>query len=197
VKLLRFLQEQNIERVGGRQQIQVDTRVIAATNVDLKKAITAERFREDLYYRLAVVVISLPALREREGDTQVLAQEFLRRNAATKGKEGITFGQEALRAINSHSWPGNVRELENRVKRAVIMADGKRITAEDLELESPTAAGTLNLKEAREAVERDVVQRALRKNGGKIAPASADLGISRPTLYELMEKLGIEKAERE
>jgi two-component system NtrC family response regulator len=197
VKLLRFLQEQSIERVGGRQQIQVDTRVIAATNVDLKKAITEERFREDLYYRLAVVIIHLPALREREGDVRLLAQEFLRRNASANGKEGIAFGQEALRAMKSHSWPGNVRELENRIKRAVIMADGKRISAEDLELESPTSATTLNLKEAREAVERDLVQRALRKNGGKIAPAAADMGISRPTLYELMEKLGIEKAERE
>ena len=197
VKLLRFLQEQNIERVGGRQQIQVDTRVIAATNVELKKAIAEERFREDLYYRLAVVVINLPALRDREGDIELLAQEFLRRNAAANGKEGISFGPEALRAINAHSWPGNVRELENKVKRAVIMAEGKRITADDLELESPTSAATLNLKEAREAVERDVVQRALRKNGGKIAPAAAEMGISRPTLYELMEKLGIAKPERE
>jgi two-component system NtrC family response regulator len=197
VKLLRFLQEQFIERVGGRQQIQVDTRVVAATNVDLKKAIADERFREDLYYRLAVVVISLPALRDREGDIRLLAQEFLRRNAAANGKEGISFNQEAMRAVNAHSWPGNVRELENRVKRAVIMAEGKRITAEDLELESPTPALNLNLKEAREAVERDVVQRALRKHRGKIAPAAAEMGISRPTLYELMEKLGLEKPERE
>jgi two-component system, NtrC family, response regulator len=197
VKLLRFLQEQCIERVGGRQEIQVDTRVIAATNLDLKKAIAEERFREDLYYRLAVVVISLPALREREGDIRLLAQEFLRRNAGANGKEGISFNQEALRAVNAHSWPGNVRELENRIKRAVIMADGKRITAEDLELESPTAAVSLNLKEAREAVERAVVQRALRKHGGKIAPAAAEMGISRPTLYELMERLGLEKVERE
>jgi two-component system NtrC family response regulator len=197
VKLLRFLQEQFIERVGGRQQIQVDTRVVAATNVDLKKAIADERFREDLYYRLAVVVISLPALRDREGDIRVLAQEFLRRNAAANGKEGISFNQEALRAVNAHSWPGNVRELENRIKRAVIMAESKRITAGDLELESPTAAVNLNLKDAREAVERDVVQRALRKHGGKIAPAAAEMGISRPTLYELMEKLGLEKPERE
>ena len=197
VKLLRFLQEQSIERVGGRQQIQVDTRVVAATNVDLKKAIAEERFREDLYYRLAVVVISLPALREREGDIRLLAQEFLRRNAAANGKEGISFGQEALRAINAHSWPGNVRELENRVKRAVIMADAKRISAEDLELDSPTAVTNLNLKEAREAVEREVVLKALRKHGGKIAPAAAEMGISRPTLYELMEKLGLAKGERE
>ena len=190
VKLLRFLQEQSIERVGGRQQIQVDTRVVAATNVDLKKAIAEERFREDLYYRLAVVVISLPALREREGDIRLLAQEFLRRNAAANGKEGISFGQEALRAINAHSWPGNVRELENRVKRAVIMADAKRISAEDLELDSPSAVTNLNLKEAREAVEREVVLKALRKHGGKIAPAAVEMGISRPTLYELHGEAG-------
>jgi two-component system NtrC family response regulator len=198
VKLLRFLQEQRIERVGGRQEIQVDTRVVAATNVELKKAIAEEKFREDLYYRLAVVVISLPPLRDREGDVRLLAQEFLRRNAVANGKEGISFGPDAIRAINAHSWPGNVRELENRVKRAVIMAEGRRIAAEDLELESPTAAPlNLNLKEARESAERDVIQRALRKHSGKIAPAAAEIGISRPTLYELMEKLGIARAERE
>ena len=198
VKLLRFLQEQRIERVGGRQEIQVDTRVIAATNLDLKKAITEERFREDLYYRLAVVVIILPPLRDREGDIPLLAQEFLRRNALANGKEGIRFSQDALRAVNVHSWPGNVRELENRLKRAVIMAEGKRIAAADLELESPAVAPlSLNLKEAREAVERELVNRALRKHSGKIAPAAADLGISRPTLYELMEKLGVVRSEGE
>jgi two-component system NtrC family response regulator len=198
VKLLRFLQEQRIERVGGRQEIQVDTRVVAATNVELKKAIAEEKFREDLYYRLAVVVISLPPLRDREGDVRLLAQEFLRRNAVANGKEGIGFSQDAIRAINAHAWPGNVRELENRVKRAVIMAEGKRISAEDLELESPAAAPlSLSLKEARESAERDVIQRALRKHSGKIAPAAAEIGISRPTLYELMEKLGIARAERE
>jgi two-component system, NtrC family, response regulator len=194
VKLLRFLQEQRIERVGGRQEIQVDTRVIAATNVELEKAVTEARFREDLYYRLAVVVINLPALRDREGDSPLLAQEFLRRNAAANAKEGICFTQDALRAINAHSWPGNVRELENRVKRAVIMSEGKRLTATDLDLESPSAGAlSLNLKEAREAAEREVVNRALRKHSGKIAPAAAEMGISRPTLYELMEKLGLKK----
>ncbi|HEV2391372.1 MAG TPA: PEP-CTERM-box response regulator transcription factor [Verrucomicrobiae bacterium] len=198
VKLLRFLQEQSIERVGGRQTIQVDTRVIAATNVDLKKAVAEEKFREDLYYRLAVVVVSLPPLREREGDLLLLAQEFLRRNAAASGKEGLGFGQAAVRAINAHAWPGNVRELENRVKRAVIMAESKRIAPEDLELENPVSpAASLNLKEAREAVERDIVNRALRKHNGKITPAAAELGISRPTFYELMEKLGIGRAEHE
>ena len=194
VKLLRFLQEQCIERVGGRQPIPVDTRVVAATNVDLKKAIVENRFREDLFYRLAVVVINLPPLREREADVRMLAQEFLRRSAAKIGKNGLTFDHDALRALKDHAWPGNVRELDNRVKRAVIMADGKRLTAEDLELtgasDRPSAS---NLKEAREAVEREMIQKALRKHGGKIAPAALDLGISRPTLYELMDKLELKR----
>jgi len=198
VKLLRFLQEQRIERVGGRQEIDVDTRVIAATNADLKKGMAEGKFREDLYYRLAVVTINLPPLRDREGDPRMLALEFLRRTAIANGKEGLAFDQEATKALTRHSWPGNVRELENRVKRAVIMADGKRITAQDLELAGQTAlaAGT-TLKDAREAVERDLVNQALRKHNGKIAPAAVDLGISRPTLYELMEKLGINRADRD
>jgi two-component system NtrC family response regulator len=197
VKLLRFLQEQRIERVGGRQEIQVDTRVIAATNVDLKKAIADEHFREDLYYRLAVVIIKLPPLRNREGDIRLLAEEFLRRNTAASGKGRMTFSQDAVVALTAHSWPGNVREMENRVKRAVIMAEGKRLTPEDLELESPAAPSTLNLKEARETVEREVVNRALRKHSWKIAAAAVELGVSRPTLYELMEKLEIVRADRE
>jgi len=194
VKLLRFLQEHFIERVGGRQSIPVDTRVIAATNVDLKKAIEEGRFREDLYYRLAVVVVHLPPLRERENDVRMLANEFLRRAAVKAGKSGLCFDQEALRVLSIYSWPGNVRELDNRVRRAVIMAEGKRISAEDLEL---TDVSPLNqagsLKEARETVEREMIQRALRKHSGKIAPAAADLGISRPTLYELMEKLDLQR----
>jgi two-component system NtrC family response regulator len=198
VKLLRFLQEQRIERVGGRQEIQVDTRIVAATNIDLKKAIAEERFREDLYYRLAVVVICLAPLRERQGDTLLLAQTFLRRCAANSGKDKLSFNQEALRALARHSWPGNVRELENRVKRAVIMAEGKRLTARDLELEGVSAMPqAASLKEAREAVEREMVQSALRRHGGKITPAALELGISRPTLYELMEKLAIHRPERE
>ena len=199
VKLLRFLQEQRLERVGGRQEIQVDTRVVAATNVDLKKAVAEGKFREDLYYRIAVVVVNLPPLREREGDVRLLAQEFLRRNAAANSREGLGFSQDALKALLAHGWPGNVRELENRVKRAVIMAEGKRLSAADLELESPAAAAasSLNLKEAREATEREVVQRALRKYSGKISAAATEMGISRPTLYELMDKLGIARPDRE
>jgi len=195
VKLLRFLQEQTIERVGGRQSIQINTRVVAATNVELKKAMLAGKFREDLYYRLAVVQISLPPLRERENDVRLLAQYFLNRFAAESNKSSLTFDAEAVRAMNKYPWPGNVRELENCVRRAVIMAEGKRVTAKDLELD-PTGLGTsvVTLKDAREAVERQMVQQALKKHGGKIAPAAVELGLSRPTLYELMDKLGISRA---
>jgi two-component system NtrC family response regulator len=197
VKLLRFLQEQCIDRVGGRQSIQIDTRVIAATNADLKKGMAAGTFREDLYYRLAVVQLKLPALRERENDVRFLAQSFLRRFAAQVNKPGLTFDQEALRTLSRYSWPGNVRELENCVRRAVIMADGKRLTVRDLELTSAVGANIATLKDARETVEREMVQQSLRKHLGKIAPAAAELGISRPTLYELMEKLGLSKEKSE
>jgi len=197
VKLLRFLQEQTIERVGGRQAIEVDTRVIAATNSDLKRGLSEGRFREDLYYRLAVVVIRLPPLREREGDVLLLAQEFLHRNALASGRDNLVFDPVAVKVMSSHSWPGNVRELENRVKRAVIMAEGKRLTTEDLEL-STTISAPLpgSLKQARETAERELINQVLRKHAGRIAPAAADLGISRPTLYELMEKLGIQRPDR-
>jgi two-component system NtrC family response regulator len=195
VKLLRFLQEQYIERVGGRQEIPVDTRVIAATHVDLKKGMTDGKFREDLFYRLAVVQITLPALRDREDDISLLAQSFLQQSATESGKSGLTFAPEALRAIQRHSWPGNVRELQNRVRRAVIMGGAKRLTAQDLELTAGSGNGATTLKEAREALERDMVQQALRKHSGKITAAATELGISRPTFYELMEKLGIQKTE--
>jgi len=198
VKLLRFLQEQTIERVGGRQEIAVDTRVIAATNADLKRGLAEGKFREDLYYRLAVVVLNLPALREREGDVRVLAQEFLQRFSVQNKKEGISFDQEALKAMVRHSWPGNIRELENRVKTRRDHGGRQTITAQDLELSDiRLAPAGVTLKEAREAVEREMVNQALRKHSGKIAPAAADLGISRPTMYELMEKLGIHRPEKE
>jgi two-component system NtrC family response regulator len=195
VKLLRFLQEQTIERVGGRQEIQVDARVIAATNADLKKDLAEGTFREDLYYRLAVVQILLPPLRDREDDILVMAQSFLHEFSAESGKAGLAFSQEALRAIRQHPWPGNVRELQNRVRRAVIMCESKRITAQDLELTQLVAgARGTTLKEAREAIEREMIQAALKRHGGKITTAATELGVSRPTFYELMEKLGIQKA---
>ena len=192
VKLLRFLQEQCIERVGVRQEIQIDARVVAATNADLKKGMAGGTFREDLFYRLSVIQIVLPPLRERESDIRLLAQFFLQRFATQNNKSGLTFDADALRALNRHAWPGNIRELENCVKRAVIMAEGKRLTAQDLELAAVNVEATFTtLKDARENVEREMVQQALRKNSGKITAAASELGISRPTLYELMEKLGI------
>lgn len=198
VKLLRFLQEQTIERVGGRSKIQIDTRVLAATNVDLKKAMNEGKFREDLYYRLAVLVMKLPPLRERRGDVVLLARTFLQRAAAQNKQELRQFSKEALHALTHHAWPGNVRELENRIKRAVIMAEGRYVTPADLEMaDGADSVVRRGLREAREAVEREMVLRALQEHGGRIAAAAADLGISRPTLYELMEKLGIQRPERE
>jgi two-component system NtrC family response regulator len=190
VKLLRFLQEQTIERVGGRLSIQINTRVVAATNADLRKTMQAGTFREDLFYRLAVVQMVLPPLRDRDHDVRLLAQFFLNKFAAQVNKPNLAFDQDAIRALNKHLWPGNVRELENCIRRAVIMAEGKRVTAKDLELNAGQSTA-VTLKEAREEVERKMLQLALKKHGGKIAPAAAELGLSRPTIYELMEKLGI------
>jgi two-component system NtrC family response regulator len=191
VKFLRFLQERRFQRVGGRQELQVDARIIAATNADLKNAIAQGAFREDLYFRLAVVVVNLPPLRQRGDDVSVAARAFLERFSTVHGKLGLTFAPETLRALTRHSWPGNMRELQNRVQRAVIMADGKRITVKDMELTDGADLPSSTLKEARESIERVMVQQALKRHSGKISSAAAELGISRPTLYELMEKLGI------
>jgi len=196
VKLLRFLQEHRLQRVGGRQEIQIDTRLVAATNADLKQLIDTGKFREDLYFRLAVVTIRLLPLRERGEDVLFLAREFLQRYAAKSGRTKLIFAPDALRAITRYSWPGNVREVQNRVKRAVIMTSGSRVTAKDLELEhvqDRAAPSATTLREARQRVEREMIEQALKRNSGKITSAAADLGISRPTLYELMEKLGIAK----
>jgi two-component system NtrC family response regulator len=194
VKLLRFLQERKIERVGGRNLISVDVRVLAASNKNLAEAVQQGQFREDLYYRLAVVVLKLPPLRERGSDVEVLARAFLSRFSKELGHSPVKFSTEALEAIRHHPWPGNIRELQNRIRRAVIMAEDSRISPEDLELvAAPILARNLPLKDAREAVEREMVLQALRNNDGKISRAAAELGISRPTFYELMEKLGIKK----
>src|SRR5215471_3136421 len=196
VKLLRFLQEQRLQRVGGRQEIQVDTRLVAATNADLKVLIESGKFREDLYFRLAVVTIRLLPLRERGEDVTFLACEFLQRYAAQERRRKLVFAPDALNAMTRHSWPGNVRELQNRVQRGVIMAGGSRVKAKDLELDGQKAGSAwagATLKQAREQVERDMVQQALKRHSGRITAAAADLGISRPTLYELMEKLSIAK----
>jgi two-component system NtrC family response regulator len=193
VKLLRFLQEQKIERVGGRKEIQIDTRVIAATNVDLRKAMSEGKFREDLFYRLAVVIVKLPSLRERTNDILLLAQNFLRVFAEQNGKEVPRLSTAAAKIIEQYGWPGNVRELENRIRRAVIMAEGSQVMPSDLELDGSEimTKRSSSLREARESVEREMVHQALRRHKGKITAAASALGISRPTLYELMEKLGI------
>ncbi len=198
VKLLRFLQEHSIERVGGRQEIDVDVRVIAATNTDLKRAMKEERFREDLYYRIAVVGVTLPPLRDRGDDITVLAKVFLERFATESKKNIVGFSADAIKAMHTHDWPGNVRELENRVRRAVIMSEGRKLTPDDLELSSGDAERfkTVSLREAREELERELILRTLAKHNGNMTRTAAELSVSRPTLYELMDKLGIRKEDR-
>jgi two-component system NtrC family response regulator len=196
VKLLRYLQDQQIERVGGRTPIAVDARVIAATNADIRDALQRGAFREDLYYRLAVLVLQMPRLRDRPGDTMLLANGFLRKYGAEFRKNVTRFTQQAIRALEAHAWPGNVRELENRVKRAVIMAEGRQVGVSDLELEAaPDARQTL--RAAREAAERDLIQASLVRNGGKITAVAQELDISRPALYEILDRLGMRRTERE
>jgi len=191
VKLLRFLQDHEVERVGGRSLIKVDTRVIAATNVDLVKAMAEGRFREDLYYRLAVLV-SLPPLREREGDLLTLAHAFLQRQAQELQKK-LVLTSKSIKVIESHSWPGNVRELENRIQRAAIMAENGKVTPEDLGLTSVYTEYGQGLFDAREALDRQMIEAALLKTRGNLTRAAMELAISRPTLYELMEKLGMSR----
>jgi two-component system NtrC family response regulator len=191
VKLLRFLQERTIERIGGRKPIEVDTRIVCATHQDLEAMIAAGTFREDLFYRLAEIVVKVPTLAERPGDAVLLAKAFLARfsremNPAVKG-----FAPDALAAIDAWRWPGNVRELENRVKRAAIMADGKLVGAADLDLElegEEQAGDVLNLKCARERADRTVIRHALARSEGNISNSAKLLGISRPTLYDLLKQ---------
>jgi len=192
-KLLRFLQERVIERVGGRQTIPVDVRVLCATHHDLERAIQEGRFREDLYYRVSEIVIRIPTLREREGDRVLLAQTFLDRFSRQNGRSFRGFSPAALEQIDSYQWPGNVRELENRIKRAVILAEGQRIIASDLGFESDgEVQASLDLRAAREAAERQVIKRALDVHGNNMSQAAEALGISRPSLYNLMKKLDME-----
>jgi two-component system NtrC family response regulator len=197
-KLLRFLQERTIERVGGRQEIPVDVRVVCATHQDLKAQIRDGRFREDLYYRLAEIVLEIPPLRARQGDALLLANAFLRRFAQEQRRTSMSFTEEAARAIERHPWPGNVRELLNAVKRAAIMADGPRVGLDDIGLppvspadgEAP-AADDLNLRTIRERAERGAIVTALGRSNGNILRAAELLGVSRPTLYDLMNRLAI------
>ena len=191
VKLLRFLQERTIERVGGRKAISVDTRIVCATHQDLEARIGAGTFREDLFYRLAEIVVKVPPLSERPGDAVLLAKHFLTRLAKEMNPQVKGFAPDALAAIDSWAWPGNVRELENRVKRAVIMADSKLVTAEDLDLTQSAADGAdiaLNLKAAREQADRRMIRQALARSEGNISNTAKLLGISRPTLYDLLKQ---------
>jgi two-component system NtrC family response regulator len=196
VKFLRFLQEKLIQRVGGRKDIPVDIRLVAATNADLTKAMAEGKFREDLFFRLAVVKIKLPPLRERFGDVPIIAHAILKRFAAENSNEKLRFTPGALRAMDQYHWPGNIRELENRVRRAAIMAEANRITDADLELTAgDTALAGVTLKEARDAVEREYLTRSLQRHKGNISAAAQELGISRPTIYELMDRFGFRKAD--
>jgi two-component system NtrC family response regulator len=192
VKVLRFLQDHVIERVGGRAQIRVDVRIVCATNQDLDKLITEGRFREDLYYRLNELKLSIPALRERDGDVLLLASAFMRRFNEQYGRNIKGFTSESLAAMRRHAWRGNVRELENRVKRAVVMSEGTHISATDLDLETVEAEEfSLDLRHARSRAEREVLQLALTQSGGNLSTAAKLLGVSRPTLYSLAKEHGV------
>jgi two-component system NtrC family response regulator len=189
VKLLRFLQERVIERIGGRKAIPVDTRIVCATHQDLPEMIKAASFREDLYYRLAEIVVRIPSLAERAGDAALLAKHFLHLLAPGMNPQVKGLSQAALAAIDAWPWPGNVRELENRMKRAVIMADGKLLTPEDLDLENAEEGRRpVNLKAAREQADRRVIRHALARADNNISSAAKLLGISRPTLYDLLKQ---------
>jgi len=191
VKLLRFLQERTIERIGGRKAIAVDTRIVCATHRDLDAMIAEGSFRDDLYYRLAEMVVKIPSLAERPGDAVLLARHFLHQYAPAMNPSVRGFAPDALQAIDDGRWPGNVRELENRIKRAVIMADGKLVMREDLDLSGGESDGDeswLNLRAAREAADRVAIRRAMMQSEGNISSAAKLLGISRPTLYDLLKQ---------
>jgi len=191
-KLLRFLQERVIERVGGRSEIPVDTRIVCATNQDLKKLIAESRFREDLYYRITEIVVDIPPLRNRKGDASLLAHAFARKFSEEQRRSTVTILPDALAAIEAHPWPGNVRELENCVKRAVIMADANTLKAVDFGMQpAPGNGEALNLREVRDRAEKDAVIRVLARVNGNMTRAAELLGVSRPTLYDLINRFGL------
>lgn len=193
-KLLRFLQERVVERIGGRQEIPVDVRIICATHQDLQEQIAENRFREDLYYRLAEIVVNIPPLRERIGDPALLAHAFVRRFAQEQNRGSLSLSEDAVRAIELHPWPGNIRELENCIKRATIMADGNQITADDVGLRSVDPAAdtaSLDLRVVRENAEKAAIVAAMGRVNGNVMKAADLLGVSRPTLYDLMHRLGL------
>jgi two-component system NtrC family response regulator len=189
VKLLRFLQDQVVERIGGRNPVQVDVRIVCATNQDLDLMMVDGRFREDLYYRLNEVTVQVPPLRERGSDAVVLANFFLRRFATEYGRLARGFNATALAALSDYPWPGNVRELENRIKRAVVMTEDPLLSATDLGLAVPEEdTQSLTLRDARARADRDALQSALARAGSNLSKAAKLLGISRPTLYDLMQQ---------
>ncbi len=189
-KLLRFLQERVVERLGGRGEIPVDTRVVCATHQNLPELIRQGRFREDLYYRLSEITLSIPPLRQRDGDAALLAHAFLEKFNSQQGRSIRGFKPDAIEAIENHPWPGNVREMQNVIKRAVIMAEGSQITLDDLALKTDQEeAEPINLRKVREDAERKAVLRAMARSNGNVAMAADLLGISRPTLYDLMSRL--------
>ena len=187
-KLLRFLQERVVERLGGREEIAVDVRVVCATHRDLARLVEEGAFREDLYYRLSEIALTIPPLRERSGDAVLLARHFLARYVEELNRRRLGFSSEALAAIDRYQWPGNVRELQNRLKRAVIMAEGKRIGAADLDLAVDEGVTDLNLRQIRERAELAALRRALAQTQGNVSGAARLLGVSRPTLYDLMRQ---------
>ena len=192
-KILRFLQERVVERVGGREEIPVDVRIVCATHQNLKKLIEEGRFREDLYYRLSEIVVTIPPLRERSGDAILLARALMHKFSRQEGRSLLGFKQDAVDAIEAYPWPGNVREMENYIKRAVIMTDGAQISAEDLGL---AAAGRepVNLREVRDEAERKAITKVLGRVNGNIASAAELLGVSRPTLYDLINRHGLKQS---
>jgi two-component system NtrC family response regulator len=191
-KLLRFLQERVIERVGGREEIPVDVRIVCATHQNLKELSSAGRFREDLYYRLSEIVITIPPLRNRVGDAALLAHHFKNRFCSQEGRSSLNFSDDAMAMIEAHPWPGNVREMENIIKRAVIMADGPQIAPDDLGLgDSPVTDEFMNLRQVRDEAEYKAIIKALSRVDGNIVRAAELLGVSRPTLYDLMSRHGI------
>ncbi len=192
-KLLRFLQERVIERIGGREEIPVDVRIVCATHQNLQELIEAKHFRKDLYYRLSEIVITIPPLRDRLGDAALLAHHFKNKFSAQEKKlSPLNFSEEALAAIESHQWPGNIREMENCIKRAVIMADGVQISAEDLGLQVPTTQiEPINLRQVREDAERSALVKTMARVNGNVVKAAELLGVSRPTIYDLMNRHGI------
>jgi len=193
VKLLRFLQERVVERIGGRQAIPVDTRIVCATHQNLDEMIATQRFREDLYYRLAEIVVRIPSLAERPGDAVLLARHFISRYARELNPQVKGLAGDAIAAIDAWGWPGNVRELENRVKRAVILADGKLVTAADLDLQQSDDGdeAVVHLRTVREAADQQAIRRAMARADGNVSSAARMLGISRPTLYDLMKSYNL------